>query len=123
MFFNNGTGVILETHAYDLYGTGEETALIAFISKLRKQLDLKSAVTHPIDISYEHLRPPRLRTQRGMLIKANPKYITKALSVMHMQYCAHAPTPRVKEGALRVTILMLFYLTENVHNSFDRWLC
>ena len=55
MFFNTGTGVILETHAYDLYGTGEETALIAFICKLRKQFDLKSAVIHPIDNSYEHL--------------------------------------------------------------------
>ena len=55
LFRNVTTGVILETHAYDLYGACDDTALIAFVDNLRNKLDLTSAVIHPIDSTYEHM--------------------------------------------------------------------
>ena len=103
LFFNSGSGVVVEVHMDDIYATGPYKALIKFEKELHGRIKMKSQIhMQKPGEKFTHLKRTRETHEDGIFLTPRSKYITDLLNMLGLSECNEAPTPymhtEVKDG-------------------------
>jgi len=91
-----GTRVVIDTHMDDFHGMGKKSEVEALLPEMRKVLKLKASDCI-ITGKYVHLKRPRIKTESGTFVQANPKHVVNVINALGLANSNGAATPHLDE--------------------------